>query len=425
MALSFGDLLSELQPASWRGIEFHVPNARDATGRRVQAFLFPGLDFRVHQDFGALDGPVTVYGLVVGDDYVERAQLLRAAFREPGPGTLVHPWYGELTLILTGQPEIELDWRRLRLAAFSATFDYWREAPAAAIDTLGALRLAIGGLKSAIRNLLTKVLAPVRLAFGVVNAVAGFGLWLGGSVTNLVGGLTNGGALLGLLAPNLAALSSLGSARADGGYAATVADALEAPAATIAGAAEPEPPPAIAPGGDAGPAASVQLDPAQVAAALLAAAEWEPQPSIALPAGVLLAAQAYALAGALQAGARIPFGSQQDALAWRGVADAAIAGRMAATVAAAGDAPAEAATVYQALADLRVALARDMTAEIGRLPAVRRITIPGDCTLWQVANHLAADNVALIRPLYEDLLSRNRIRRPGSLQAGTVLEYLA
>ena len=53
MALSLTDLLSALRPASWRGIEFGVPDARQETGRRIQRFLFPGVDATAHQDLGA------------------------------------------------------------------------------------------------------------------------------------------------------------------------------------------------------------------------------------------------------------------------------------------------------------------------------------------------------------------------------------
>ncbi len=425
MSDTLASLLSSLQAASWRGVDFFVPTARDGGGRRVLPFLFPGLDYRVHQDLGATDGPITITGLIVGADYLERAILLREAFREAGPGTLVHPWYGEQTLILVDQPEIEFDRRRLRVATFTATFDYWREAPSPATDTLGALRLAVASVRTRIRSLLGRVLAPVRLAYGVVNGVAAFGASLRSDITALSGGLTNGGALIGLLGTSLDALTALGSAAADSTYPDAVADALEAPFEVMAGTAEPAPSPAIAAGGDVETDSSIVLDPGQVATALIAASAWTAPSSIVVPAAVQLAAQADALAGAVEAGARIEFASQQDARAWQATLDAAIADRMAAAVASAAEAPAEIAALYQALADLRVALGRDMTAEIGRLPAVRSITVPADCTLWHVANHLAGDQVALIRPLFEDLLTRNRIRRAGAVRAGTVLEYLA
>jgi prophage DNA circulation protein len=424
MALSVAELLSGVAPASWRGIEFHVPNVRGGAGRRVQSFLFPGLDYRVHQDLGALDGPLSVPGLIVGDDYVQRAQQLQEAFRTAGPATLVHPWLGELKLVLINAPEIELDWKRLRVASFSASFEYFREAPEPAFDVLGLLLLAAEGLKSTLRGLLAELLAPLRLGLGIVNAVASFGLWVRAGIIGLVGGLTNGGALLGLLSPQLAGLVGLGSAAGDASYGASVADALDGAPALIAGTALPAATPAIAAGGDAGTDTTLRLDAAVVADALLAMAAWTPPPAIVVPAGVLVALRGYALAAAIAAGARQRFISRQAALAWRARADAAIAAAQRDVAAMAGDAPGQVAATYQALAGLRQALARDISAGLGRLPAVRRLTVPNDCTAWAVANHLAGADARLIRPIYDDLVVRNGLD-PAVVRAGAVLEYLA
>jgi prophage DNA circulation protein len=423
MALSFGDLTDNLQPASWRGIQFHIPDARSGSGRRVQSLLFPGLDYRVHQDMGALDGPVTVSGVVVGDDYVQRGQQLIEAFRTRGPGTLVHPWYGELTLVCMDAPELALDWRTLRLARFSATFEYWREMPEPAFDALGLLLLAVESTKAALRRLLRDVLAPARLAFGAFNAVAGLALWVKGSLVNLVGGLGGGGALLGSLAPGFGQLAGLGAVAADASYPAVVADAFAAAPDACATAALPAPGPAIGTAADT--AAAVAMDPAAIATALLGLASAAPPASLAPPAGVLLAAQGFALAGAIAAAARIQHASQQDALAWKARLDAAILARMQAAAAMAVDAPAAVAGLYQALAALRQALARDISAELGRLPAVKRLTLPADAPLWLVAHHLVGDTPALVRPMLADLVARNGIRQPALVRAGTTLEYLA
>lgn len=424
MALSLEELLGGIQPASWRGIEFHMADVRVGAGRRVQTFLFPGIDTPVHQDLGALVGRVRLPGLIVGDDYVQRAQLLQQAFLEPGPGTLVHPWYGELTVVLVDSPEIEFSWRRLRVASFWANFEFWREVEAPAFDTLGQILLAVAAVKSAARNMLRELLAPLRLAFGVVNAIGGFGIWLQGSFTNLVGGLTNGGALLGLLAPNLAALGALGGTTADDAYADAVADCLDGTPAAMADTALPAATPAIAAGGDSSAETDLVMDPAAIAGTLLTAAAWPAPASIAVPAGVVMAARSMALVGAISAGARIDFVSRQDALAWKATAMSAIATAQQAAAAMGADAPAQVATLYQALSDLRLAVARDISVEIGRLPSVKHLTVPGDCTLWQVANHLASADATLIVPIFDDLVARNRIRRPGVIPAGTVLEYL-
>ncbi|MDO9501385.1 DNA circularization N-terminal domain-containing protein [Falsiroseomonas sp.] len=425
MSLSLSGLFDELQEASFRGVAFQVPAAGGpATGRRLQRFSFPGLDHTVHQDLGALDGDIRVDGLIAGDDYIQRAQQLQEAFRAAGPATLVHPWYGERTVVLSEPTPIEFDAAELRIARFTAVFQDWKEAPAPALDTLGLLLLAIGDVQAAVRGWLRRLLAPVRRSFGAVNAVAGFGLWTVGSVRTLAGGLTNGGVLLGLLAPNLATLAALGGIGTDDDYADAVADALLAPAETIAAVALPAATPAIGPGGSL-TVDGLALAPGVVAGALLAEANRAPNPIGLIPAPVLLAAQCAALCGGIAALARIPFASRQQAQEWLGRADAAILSRMAAVADAAGQGAAEAAALYQALAELRSAVARDFRDGLGRLPRVRTITVPGPCSVWAVASWLAGDDPAIMTPLVEDLVARNRLRQPAAIPAGTVLEYLA
>lgn len=425
MSLSLSGLFDDLQDASFRGVAFQVGAAGGpATGRRWQRFHFPGLDHSVHQDLGAMDGDIRVDGLIAGDDYIQRALLLQEAFRTPGPATLVHPWYGERKVVLSEAAPLEFSASEIRIVRFTAIFQDWVEAPAPALDTLGLLLLAIGDVEAATRTWLRRLLAPARLAFGVVNAVAGFGVWIVGSTRNLAGGLTNGGVLLGLLAPSLTTLAALGGTATQADYGDAVADALLAPAAIIAGTAAPAPASAIGAGGNV-LAEGLVLAPDAVAAALLAEAARAPNPIGLIPAPVLLAAQCAALCGGIAALARIPFASRQQAQDWQARADAAILSRMAAVAAAASQGAAEAAALYQALAELRSAVARDFRAGIGRLPRVRTVTVPGPCSVWAVASWLAGDEPGLITPLVNDLVARNRLRQPAAIPAGTVLEYLA
>lgn len=116
-------LLPGLLPAAWRGQRFWVINAQHSVGRRIQQVLYPGLDLKTHDDAGPLDGPIRISGLVIGDDYVEQAQALHAAFRQAGPATLIHPWRGPITCVLFRPATIEFDVKELRVARIDAEFD--------------------------------------------------------------------------------------------------------------------------------------------------------------------------------------------------------------------------------------------------------------------------------------------------------------
>ena len=161
-------LFDSLVEASFRGLPFTIPDARHETGRRVERFLFPGQDAAAFQDLGALDGCITIRGLIVGDNYVRAMQRLEQAFRQPGPATLVHPWLGEM-LVVARPAHFTFDQSRYRVVAFEV--EVWRYQPnePASPDTLTALLDTLDDLRTAARALLRLVLAPVALALAVVG----------------------------------------------------------------------------------------------------------------------------------------------------------------------------------------------------------------------------------------------------------------
>lgn len=138
--MSEADTLPGLLTASFRGIEFFMPDASTAPGRRLEEYLFPGIDRAAYDDFGELPEEINVEGVLVGDDYIAQARALRAAFRRAGPGTLVHPWLGAMTVIAMDPPDISFSAGELRVARFSATFKvYASKGSAAIVSTVQAL----------------------------------------------------------------------------------------------------------------------------------------------------------------------------------------------------------------------------------------------------------------------------------------------
>lgn len=115
-------LYDSLLTASFRGVNFSIIDARHEVGRRCQRFLFPGTDQTVFQDYGALDGPIHITGLISGDDYTHQAWRLHTAFRTAGPATLVHPWLGGLKVVLAKPATISFSHAELRIMRFEAEF---------------------------------------------------------------------------------------------------------------------------------------------------------------------------------------------------------------------------------------------------------------------------------------------------------------
>ena len=430
MSNTLTSLFDELYDASFRGVEFHIPSDSAESGRRVQRWLFPGRDGAIHQDLGGLAGQFEVTGLIVGDDYIRRAKALEAAFNAPGPGTLVHPWRGEIEAVLVEPCRITLDERQIRVATFRAVFERWIEQPAAARDTLGELLGQFDALRAQVRSYLRRALAPVRMALAAIAAVRSvIGSVLGAvsTVTGIVAGA--GGTFRALLADPLAELSLLLGVPASLYTPDRIFAAAAAPAAAVSGAATRPNLPMIAPGGGSS-APDQLLGPRVAAQALLGLAAGLSPSSIAVAPGtpaaaVLLAARALTVIEAASCVVAIDFASSQDAEIWRARLDVALAETLAAAATEAAADPIGAAPVWRALASLRVAVAADLTAVIGRLPSVSRIVAPpATVPAWVIAYHLAGDAPGDVPALVGDLVARNGLAHPSVVTGGLVLEWL-
>lgn len=91
-----------LRPASWRGVSFHVDGSDGSGGRRAVVHEYPGRDLPYVEDLGRQARRISVTAYVIGPDYMAARDAVIAACEEPGAGTLVHPWWGELTVACAG-----------------------------------------------------------------------------------------------------------------------------------------------------------------------------------------------------------------------------------------------------------------------------------------------------------------------------------
>ncbi|MFN3362718.1 MAG: DNA circularization N-terminal domain-containing protein, partial [Allorhizobium sp.] len=110
------DALPGLVPGSYRGRTLHFLDTSSEHGRRVLEYLFPGADAPAYDDFGLLPSVLTIDALVIGDDYKVQVKSLQRAFETPGPGQLMHPWLGPMSVILEEPASIAFSVRELRVA---------------------------------------------------------------------------------------------------------------------------------------------------------------------------------------------------------------------------------------------------------------------------------------------------------------------
>jgi prophage DNA circulation protein len=86
----------QLQPASFRGVPFHVDSENTPVGRRTQVHEFPQRNRPVVEDLGEQTRVIKFSAFVVGDDCFFQRDNLSHALNQPGAGTLIHPWYGQM-----------------------------------------------------------------------------------------------------------------------------------------------------------------------------------------------------------------------------------------------------------------------------------------------------------------------------------------
>ncbi len=412
---------NSLLDATFAGVAFNVIDTSQEVGRRVQRFLFPGVDAATFQDLGADAGPIMIRGILVGEDYITQMQNMMAVFNEAGPYQLVHPWLGTLQVVpVDGQrPRFELKADELQVCRFEMAVYPYVASNTPSQDTLSVLGDKLDGLTADVQVWLAAAMTPAA------GAVAAFG-YVQGFLNNSVGIFTNVVSLTasaGEIGPAVSGeLSGLASAigTSVGGFPATASAAVTALMAAWAGSATPTQPSAVAPGGTT--AAAPAADPTDVVTTLMTALPSVvaqasgPAPAAALSAGL----QAAIVGAAVQAASNISYASQQDAIAMAGTLYGALDQAIGAAATAAASDPLNAPTVWRDLVAVKAALAADMNTLIGRLPPVVTINTARTMPVWLLAQYVSGDEPGNVFVAWQDIINRNGVRHPAMLPPGPV-----
>lgn len=86
--------LRDLQPASFRGVQFLVPRDHADEGVNVVAHRYPGSSRHYMEPNGVHEPNFSVHAVIHGADLLGQFNRLRSALNGQTPGTLKHPWYG-------------------------------------------------------------------------------------------------------------------------------------------------------------------------------------------------------------------------------------------------------------------------------------------------------------------------------------------
>lgn len=123
------------------GVEFGVTDAEGEGGRRTVTHEFPQRDLPYVEDMGLATAKFTIQAFVLGSDYMDRRDKLKAALEKPGGGTLVHPWLGELQVAQGGPYKLRETAQDGGMAVFTLQF-VRSDAPSNPTGTVNSSRSA-------------------------------------------------------------------------------------------------------------------------------------------------------------------------------------------------------------------------------------------------------------------------------------------
>lgn len=119
----------DYRPGSFRGVPFHLKSSSSSGGRRTVLNEFPLRDQPMTEDMGRRARKFQLSMTVIGPDYMAQRDRLIAALETAGPGTLMHPFRGELLVAVIDGYSCEESTEQGGLARISATFVEAGEAP--------------------------------------------------------------------------------------------------------------------------------------------------------------------------------------------------------------------------------------------------------------------------------------------------------
>ncbi|HGO5302379.1 TPA: DNA circularization protein [Vibrio harveyi] len=88
--MAFEDRLT----ASFRGVTFLLDEASGDSGRRAIPHAYPKKELGYTEDNGKVLTSEQISGRTVGDNYFDELADILDALNNPGPGELIHPWFG-------------------------------------------------------------------------------------------------------------------------------------------------------------------------------------------------------------------------------------------------------------------------------------------------------------------------------------------
>lgn len=190
-----------LRPASFRGCRFEVEAGSLSGGRRVQVHEYPQRDNPFTEDMGRSKREYSVSAFLIGPMARQQRDALLNALEEAGPGTLVHPFHGELRVAVQ---TFDCSWSKDEGGIFRVEMSFVEAGeltfPSSIMDSVAALVAAANTLQAIARGDFAALFGVLGLSGSVFDsALSAVGTVL--DVLDRLGGV--GSALLGMFRSDL------------------------------------------------------------------------------------------------------------------------------------------------------------------------------------------------------------------------------
>lgn len=199
--------------ASFRGVTFSVLTIGNSGGRRNVEHTFPQRDDGYTEDMGRRQRHFRVEGHVIGDDFTAQWAKVLTALESGGPGTLVHPYYGNYTVnVDTIEYANPPDGGRIQ--SFSVTFIESGQAlyPQTAVDPRTSVEQPSTNAKGSIASRFAKAFSVLgQPAFVVAAATAMVGK-VGGVMSSIISPLSGDVGAVATFSTSVQALSTQATA---------------------------------------------------------------------------------------------------------------------------------------------------------------------------------------------------------------------
>ena len=424
---------------SFRGLEFFVLEVSSEVGRRTVLHEFPGQDKPTVEDMGRRSRKFRLDAYVLGDNYMYERDQLRVEFEKDGPGTLVHPYWGTMTVTVDGGVQITESTDEGGLAKFTLNVIESGAvlAPIATPDTAALVELKVVAAALAVVDAFAAVYAVAgfiadvyNAALAVVNTITSTVNKISGkikSVLNKIDAVGDAIASFGAAVATLISLPSQLAAAVDGlvadviGSLDKIGDAWddyfgddEAPGDT-AGTPSKAPTGASPASGDT--RATMLLEHLATMTAfgstLATVVQTTPQrvQQAANQAALMTLVRSTGVIYACKSAAAIPYASYEAAASMR---DALVDQLDILAEATTDDAS------YAALVDLRAAVFHHLTSASADLPRIIGYLPPRTLPALVIAQKLYDDSTR-----DREIIDRNNVRNPCQVPGGVELEVLS